>query len=346
MTTLPRRPGRDKPARLSPRAVEFLRSQGVELPDPQDPTLAPAGAAAIAPAPMPTPAPGRPPEPPPAARPAQYHHTGPKPSRAQRVHARRRAVERREAAYLERMTQRAIAAGHTGKGLRMVPLAVWTGCAQVVADPTGRAARIHLRRLVNRTAAGAILRAALGAGSDGTWATLRTRRIAALGLALVWLGQYTARVGPWNCIVKGIPRAALAVLLRDPFDTRARSGKRGAGVPAVTTLFGTHRPGAADDSGDAGYFCSLRSAGLVYRQQVPAWDAGPGEVGPSGYTCNRYWIVTDARYVSDFGDGLRQLAAELGRLADRDAVQLGAQLARERRARTGPPAGPPSGPPN
>jgi hypothetical protein len=343
MTTLPRRGPGDKPARFSSRTVDFLRAQGVELP--ADGPQAPAAVDAIAPAPMPAQAPrpaqGRPSEPAPARAP-QYHHTGPKPSRAQRVHARRRAVERREAAYLERMTQRAIAAGHSGQGLRTIPLATWVGCAQVVADPTGRAARIHLRRLVNRTAAGAILRASLGPGSDGTWATLRTRRIAALGLALVWLGQYTARVGPWNCIVKGIPRAALAVLLRDPFDTRA--GKRGAGVPAVTTLFGTHRPGAADDSGDAGYFCALRSAGLVYRQQVPACDATPGEVGPSGYTCNRYWIVTDARYVSDFGDGLRQLAAELGRLADSDAAQLGAQFARERRACA--PVGPPPGPPN
>jgi hypothetical protein len=30
----------------------------------------------------------------------------------------------------------------------------------------------------------------------------------------------------------------------------------------------------------------------MYAQQLPAKDAEPFEVGPSGYTTNRYWIVT------------------------------------------------------
>jgi hypothetical protein len=341
MTRLPRGPAGDKPAglaALSARAQAFLRAQGVEPPE-LPPELPPAPAAPLAAA-LPPPAP-------PSTPAGPQHRHGPKLTRAQRAHSRRRAVERREAKYLERLTERAKAAGHTGAGLRAIPLAVWVGCAQVVSDATGRAARIHIRRLVNRTAAGAILAAAMPPDADSTWASLRARRIAALGLALVWLGQYTARVGPWNCIVKGIPRGALATLLRNPFDARPAMGtrKRAAGIPALTTLFGTHRPGAADDSGDAGYFPALRAAGLVYRQQLPAAHVGAGELGPSGYACNRYWIVTDARYVADFGDGLAQLAAELGLLAERDADDLGRQLARERRARTGAD-GPPPAPPN
>jgi hypothetical protein len=255
------------------------------------------------------------------------------------VSSRRRALERRERDYLERLTRRCKAKGYHF-GIRVIPMRVWAACAQVIADPTGRAARMHLKRLNNRTAAGAILDAAIPERSGRTWAALRVRRIAALGIALVMLAHRTRRRGPWGALVRGIPRAALAALLRDPFDDRAPGADgRAPAIPSVTALFGTHRPGAAPMGPDVGYFVPLRAAGVAYAQQLPAEQVQSSEVGPSGHALNRYWVASDTPETID-DDTARARAFELAELAQADARRLDAQVMRERRATADKPEPP------
>jgi hypothetical protein len=321
-------------AETNPSTAAFLadRIAGIELPD-APPSSAPPSSA--------------PPVKPPSARPVSAsarqhaHRPGPKPSRRRIVAQRRERVQRRESNHLAKLTANVRDRGGHGLGIRGVPMRVWVMCSQVIADPSGKAGRIHLRRMRNRTAAGAILTAAMErAGDEQTaaerarsWSDMRTRRIAALGLALATLAAPTRRRGPWGAIVIGIPRGAFAALLRDPFDARAKA------KPAITTLFGTHRPGAAETSGQVGYFVALRAAGLVYRQQLPKHEASAYECwGPSGYATNRYWVATDEPHSID-DETARALAYALAELANVDAAQLAAQLRHERQgAAEAPPA--------
>jgi hypothetical protein len=309
----------DRLAKQRPETAAALRARlGDAEPAPSTP--------GVAPAPQARARAQRPPQ-------RQPQHHGPKRTRKERSQLRRAALQRRESNYLQRLTQRVRDLGGHGVGIRAIPLRVWIACAQVIADPTGRAARIQLRRLQNRTAAGAILRAALqpaepeqgaaGLTAGRSWASMRTRRIAALGVALAMLAQPTRRRGPWGAVVMGIPRGAFAALLRDPYDSREK------GTPAITTLFGIHRPGASADSSQAGYFVALHAAGLAYRQQLPAHEAHAYEVqGPSGHATNRYWLVSDTIACIE-SDQVRELAIALAQLAELDAAQLGAQLRRE-----------------
>lgn len=304
-------------AERAPSTSRFLadRLAGIEIPD------------------APPPAPISKSRPPPPRTQAQHaHRAGPKVSRRKMVAARAAIVAKRESEHLARLTQRIASVGGKWTAIRVIPIAVWTMTAQVIADATGRAARIHLRRCKNRTVAGATLAAAFGTReADETtprrsWAELRTRRIVAFGLALAALGRYKAgRAGPWRACVIGIPRGAFAALLRDPHDERSRA------TPSISACYGTHRPGAtADDAGQVGYFVALRAAGAVYRQQLPQREATATELwGPSGYAINRYWIATDEpTAISD--DEARHRALQWQALADADADLLGAQLRRER----------------
>ena len=273
----------------------------------------------------PTPAPSshRRPLPPP-----QTHRRGPKRTRAQQASTRAQRARARDAAHLARLDLKIRAHGGTPTAIRNIPITVWTQAAQVMADQTGRAARLHLRRADHRSAAGAILRAALGTGkqtADRSWSDLRTRRIAALGLALLALSKNTRRHGPWGALVIGVPRGALAALLRDPFDRRHNA------APSTSALFGTHRKDADPTSADVGYFPALRAAGMVYSQQLPKAEAHPCETwGPTGYAFNRYWLLTDAAWKLDSAEA-RAALAELAELADLDARALSAEQTRHRR---------------
>jgi hypothetical protein len=210
--------------------------------------------------------------------------------------------------------------------LTRIPSAVWRMTAQVIADQTGRAARIYLARMSARASAGAILRAALENGQ--AWADLRARRIAALGLALDALGRRTRRRGLWTRVVMGITRAAFCALLRNPFDPRERAR------PSVSACFGVHRPGAAEDtaSNAIGYFRALARAGAAYCQQLPTSQAAACERGyPSGHLPNRYWLLAEPWELQS--DEHAERFAQLHRAANADCDELDA----DDRARRAPP---------
>jgi len=210
--------------------------------------------------------------------------------------------------------------------LTRIPSAVWRMAAQVIADQTGRAARIYLARMSARASAGAILRAALENGQ--AWADLRARRIAALGLALDALSRRTRRRGLWTRVVMGITRAAFCALLRNPFDPRERAR------PSVSACFGVHRSGAADDaaSNAIGYFRALARAGAAYAQQLPTTQAAACERGfPSGHLPNRYWLLAEPGELQS--DEHHERFQDLHRAANADCDELDA----DDRARRAPP---------
>lgn len=155
----------------------------------------------------------------------------------------------------------------------VIPVSVWRACQEVIGDATGRAAWRHLNAMQNRPARRALLRALRGL----PWSELRTRRIAALGIALVLLARPTERHGDWTGgVVRGVPRAALASLLRDP---RVPEHK------ARVTIAGAHA-----------YLCLLTDTGLVYCMQVPSSHADACELGATrngafAFPTNRYWLT-------------------------------------------------------
>lgn len=238
-----------------------------------------------------------------------------------RVQGRAQALRARDDRYLERLRARLLAGGLellSANRARVIPFKLWLLCAMVIADRSGRAARVELAKLKNRPAAGAILRASIApelGAERRSWSDLRTRRIAALGLAIVHLADPTRRRDQWGGgLVRGIPRGALCALLRDPLDPRSSA------TPSISALVGVHRPGATADTGQVGYLNALAAAGLLYRQQLPACEAGRDEVGPSGWAMNRYWVVTSAWELA--AEWARETFAGWLELAQRDASEL------------------------
>src|SRR4029077_13901074 len=166
--------------------------------------------------------------------------------------------------------------------------------------------RIWLRRERNKVAVGCIRLAALACDEHGAtrymWTDERARRICALGLALCALAIPTRRRGPWQGIVRAIPRGALCALLASPWETDRK--------PSLTGLVGTHRAGATMESGQVGYLRALELAGLCYAQQLPASQVAAYErCWPSGYASNRYWIVTSVPTIPESDDTKRALLA-------------------------------------
>jgi hypothetical protein len=207
--------------------------------------------------------------------------------------------EDRDRRYLQRLERRLQGAyGQPDARLPapvLIPAHVWRAASQIVADASGRAAAYHLGHHPNQIACQMIRRAALcrlPAGENKfTWSHPRARAIAALGVAMLSIAAPTRRLGPWNRIIRGIPRGAFAALLRDPF-----SGRR----PAISTLAGRYRTG--DDTA-VGYMVALQTEGLFYSQQLPPSAADPCELmGPSGFATARYWMVS--------ADPLRRVTAE------------------------------------
>lgn len=200
-------------------------------------------------------------------------------------HAKRLRQDAKENALQLRTRAKLAAAPHhpDPSACTMIPRWVWLACWAIVGDASGQCARFYLAKLRNRVAAGGILAAAFDGEARAHWGNLRVRRIAALGLALAWLGQPTKRKYGFNKLVMGIPREAFGALLADPFDP--------SGAPVSNTTIG------CTQDGQIGYVAKLRGAGVVYRQQLTkkyhADELQPCEMlGPSGHAPNRYWIVS------------------------------------------------------
>lgn len=252
----------------------------------------------------------------------------PGPHRRSPSHARKNTPEQRRRDIRERRTraealhqvraferwQRFIAdGGHddAGRDLEHIPRIVWERSWQQVSDRTGRAIREGFRREGNTRAKAVIAKAALCIGDDQlarySWADMRARRIAALGLALLALAKRTRRRDCWGGgIVKGISRGALAALLRDVHEPRAivdgnGRRRRSKGTPAITTLAGTHRTDGTPQNGQVGYLRALQAAGLFYRQQLPEGVGEPCEFAHGGtHPTNRYWLASAVKTAERF----------------------------------------------
>ncbi len=263
--------------------------------------------------------------------------------RERREHKRERKRERLERAqraselYLQRVHRLLASEGvahDVRKDCAIIPRSGWVQASAILADASGRAARIHLKQMRNKVLAGAIKRAALCEGRY-TWSDERARNVASLGVALAYLGKRTRRRGRWEFLVKGVPQGALCALLRNPW-----TGKR----PSRSALAGVHRRGAEWLSGEVGWLRALEAAGALYCQQLPAADAQPCELlGPSGYATNRIWLVTDVPTAPLDDDDKRALLAlhrtGLEAADVRPLRQVPADvLAELARAVTGPPA--------
>lgn len=185
---------------------------------------------------------------------------------------------------------------------RLIPRAIVVMCRTILADATGAAGKIYLRRCSNRVYAGAVATAAFvpcAGGCRYDWADSRARAIVALGCALQALSVPTRRRGCWTHVVRGVTQGALCALLANPFAPERR--------PSRSALAGVHRSDASLDNGQLGYLRALQAAGALYAQQLPSTDvAGFERVWPSGYTSNRYWLVTDR---ADGPDSERRRAA-------------------------------------
>jgi hypothetical protein len=200
-------------------------------------------------------------------------------------HTQRLRQQSKEHRLHQRVKAKLAAAPHqpNPEACTLIPRWVWIACWSIVGDASGQAGRFYLAKLRNRIAAGAILAAAFDDEAHPHWGNMRVRRIAALGLALAWLGQPTKRKFGYTKLVMGIPRSALGALLADPFDPN--------GTPVSDTTIGCTQPG------QIGYVAKLRAAGALYRQQLTkkyhADELQPCELlGPSGHAPNRYWIVS------------------------------------------------------
>jgi hypothetical protein len=208
---------------------------------------------------------------------------------------RRASTSERQRASDDRYLHRLKARYPVGPCPVEVPLWVWIMSGIVVADQSGHAAIIYLSRCKNRTAAAVIEQAALCL--DGPKARRftaeRSRRIAAIGLALVHLAHYRESQGSWRGVVWGIPQSWMVACLRNQ---AKRVGTDDYGRPIYETptrsaLIGYHSQAANPWNGQAGYLRVLEWAGLFecYR---PSWErALPVEkLGEHG-TLNRYIIV-------------------------------------------------------
>lgn len=183
---------------------------------------------------------------------------------------------------------------------RKVEREVWIACKDIVSCTSGAAVKYWFGSLRNKTAIGAMRRAALcplpNGGTLRSWSDERARRIAACAYALAKLGKHpTNRKGPWGAIVKGIPQTCLLLLLAYPDGTK---------VPSRSALIGHHRgPDSRSERGQLGYLPALIAAGFCHAQQwypgAQPWELSQTRwfIGKDGRKVipqiNRYWIVSD-----------------------------------------------------
>jgi len=223
---------------------------------------------------------------------------------------------------------------------RDIPRRLRPMAAAILAAPW--AAKLYLRKLPNQVLAGAIAEAAFVRYENGStrygYESSRARKIIATGCLQYAMRSSTRRTDRWGGgMVSGITEKAFCMLLADPYNSRDHCSR--------SALAGRHRPGATYRTGQVGYLIALAETGALYRQQLPASDPSvrPWEkCWPSGYTSNRYWLVTDrteAPADASMVDRLRRLkswAVEL--LAGAGRAVVGMTRAMRRAAAIGPPA--------
>ena len=220
----------------------------------------------------------------------------------------REGLERRSVDWAEPPTKR----DSKGREWRTIPQRIWTMCKDIVSDTSGKAWRYWARQVRNKTALGAIRRAALLPSADGrttrrSWADETARRMAALGLALVHLAKHTSRKGPFCLIVRGVSLTALCWLLGYPVSSTIKGDvarAAAAKVPHYNTLIGRHRGTSSDrERGTLGYLRCLEETGLIAQTQQAYTDPAPWEqsdvivrpgMQPRRFNMNRYWVVGDA----------------------------------------------------
>jgi hypothetical protein len=191
----------------------------------------------------------------------------------QRLRARQSAADAKFLFKLRQKLENAGADPTAARHIRSIPVSIRIMAADILADRSGKAAKIYLSRSHNPRAAAAI-RAAVNDDMQSD----RSRRIIALGLSLVALSKDTNRKGQWRRIVRGIPQTALTGILKDPWTHRR---------PSLSAVRGIH----GEESYDRGYLDCLKNAGLCYSQQLPRAAVAPFEA-LGEYSVNRYWIVT------------------------------------------------------
>lgn len=195
---------------------------------------------------------------------------------------------------------------------RDIPREVRPMAAAILAAPW--AAKLYLGKLPNRVLAGAVLRTAFVPLDDSGnryrygYESSRARYVIATALITYVLRSTTRRRDRWGGgMVSGITEGAFCMLLANPYNSRQHCSR--------SALVGTHRRGGTWETGEVGYLLALVQTGALFRQQLPASDPSvrPWEkCWPSGYTSNRYWLVTDnteAPRDSAMVDHLRRLRA-------------------------------------
>jgi hypothetical protein len=207
----------------------------------------------------------------------------------ERAQNNRRKSRQRNARYISKLRSRY----PKGEPPRFIPSKVWTMASDILADQTGKASIKYLSGCSNRTAVNAIRKAAQPI-DESTGEVLRnlsnerSRRIVALGLSMLALGNSTRRKGPWKLLVRGIPQGAFTALLRNPY-----TGER----PGISAINGIHSADDSLDGGQLGYLRALERAGFCYSQQLPITEVGPNEAYGT-HALNRYWIVGPFAFAS------------------------------------------------
>ena len=164
---------------------------------------------------------------------------------------------------------------------------VWLMAWHIVRDRTGKAGRFYLDRCRNKPFAAAVRIAAfeMRGGRRRKWTSRRARRIVAAGMAFQALANKTRRRGRFNPIVRGVPKLAIAALLKDMDDQH---------VPSENALIGSGKWKGDYLDGECGYLTALWQVGALYFEQLPPEDVAPWErVGTERgvFALNRYWLM-------------------------------------------------------
>lgn len=193
---------------------------------------------------------------------------------------RRRLSQRKDLRYIDTLRRRLIDRGvapRVAAQARAFPSTVWAMNAHILADASGKAARLYLRRCYHQIGARIVEKSAKG-DSNRSLGHPVARKIVALGLSMLALSRETRRKGLWGRIIKAVPMTAWSALLRDPYTTHK---------PSLSSISGYH----GREGKTAGYLDALRANGLFYSQQLPKTAVEPIEA-LGDYSVNRYWIIT------------------------------------------------------
>jgi len=193
----------------------------------------------------------------------------------------RRKSQIHDARHLERLRAKLHSDGYTDAyrvRIKNVPSTVAVMMADILADPTDKAARIYLKRCFHQVGARLVRAAAIGPDGKRPLSSLYARRVIALGLAALYLSVRTRSGQLHSRLIKGIPQTCFLGLLKDPH-TKAR--------PKLSALSGRHKPSAAA----IGYLDALKAVGVLQSEQLPKSQVTAGErLGE--YALNRYHVIT------------------------------------------------------